>query len=92
MKVHSPALDAYIRTATVLPVGSAQAPRSVGASSDTTASEAAQVTISAAGREKAAESTGIDETKVASLKARVDEGTYRVNAQILAATLLDKLG
>ncbi|MBI5537726.1 MAG: flagellar biosynthesis anti-sigma factor FlgM [Deltaproteobacteria bacterium] len=92
MKVHSPALDAYIRTATVLPVGSAKPPHSVGASSDAAASEAAHVTISAEGREKAAESAGIDEKKVATLKGRIEAGTYSVNPQILAARLLDKLG
>jgi flagellar biosynthesis anti-sigma factor FlgM len=51
------------------------------------------VTISAEAREKALESAGsIDEKKVATLKSRIDDGTYRVDPQVLAARLLDKLG
>jgi flagellar biosynthesis anti-sigma factor FlgM len=91
MKVHSPALDAYVRTS-VQPVGGS-APPPPAASSEAVSSEAAQVTITAAAREKAAESAaGIDEKKVSSLKQQIQEGTYRVNPQILAARLLDKLG
>jgi flagellar biosynthesis anti-sigma factor FlgM len=56
-------------------------------------SEAAHVTISAQGRELAAGAAdAIDEKKVAALKERIQEGTYKVNSQILASRLLDKLG
>jgi len=92
MKVLSHALDAYNRTATVQPVGSAKHPSSVGATSQSAASEAAQVSISPEAREKAAASAGIDETKVAALRTRIEEGRYVVNPQILAARLLEKLG
>ena len=93
MKVHSPALDAYVRTASVHPVGSAQSPSPVGASTDAAKSEAAHVTISSEARELAAGAAdAIDEKKVAALKERIQDGTYRVNPQILAARLLEKLG
>lgn len=92
MKVNSPALDAYVRTSSIQPVGSPQSPPKVAGASDSSTSEAAQVTISAEAREKAAQANGIDEKKVAALKEKVQDGTYHVNPQILAVRLLEKLG
>jgi len=87
MKVHSHALDAYTRTA-LTPINPARATtpsESVGGDA------AAHVTVSAEARALAARSQGdgYDAHKVAALKAKVDEGSYAVNAQQLAVRLLD---
>ncbi len=56
--------------------------------------EAAEVSVSeeARARALASGSAGVNETKVAELKSKIDSGTYAVNTQMLAARLLDTLG
>jgi flagellar biosynthesis anti-sigma factor FlgM len=93
MKVHSQALDAYVRTS-VLPVGGARptAPAATG-SAGPVANESAHVTISAEARDLAAGAASkIDAAKVAELKEQLSQGTYQVNSQILANFLLERLG
>lgn len=91
MKVHSHALEAYSRVALTPGSASRIAPSPSGASTPVS-SEAAQINVSPEARNLAVQSSSVDEKKVAELKAKIDNGTYVVNAQILAARLLDTLG
>ena len=89
MKVQSNAIQAYARTA-LNPV--APAPVQQPAAEPTPPvnnDEAAQVTISAEARALAAQSTSVDEAKVAALKEQVQKGELRINPQILALRILD---
>ena len=88
MKVHSPALEAYSRTA-LTPVGSARPP---APTAEAGSSEAAHVTVSAEARALAAQHNGIDEQKVEALRNKIAEGELRINPQQLAMRLLDALG
>jgi flagellar biosynthesis anti-sigma factor FlgM len=91
MRVHSHALEAYSRVA--LPTVSApKAPASAASTVSTPGTEAAEISVSDEARALAARASSVDETKVAELKARIEDGSYAVNTQMLAARLLDTLG
>lgn len=92
MKVHSHAIDAYARTAlaSTTPARPVEQP---GTQVTGNHSEAAQVTVSDEARALAAKGgAGVDMKKVAALKKQVDDGTYKVNPQMLAMRILDSLG
>lgn len=84
----NPALDAYQRVA-VGPVGQARPADQPVAGADGQASQAAKVTISHQARELAAGAEPqVDAQKVQALKAQVDNGSYAVNPQQIAARML----
>lgn len=87
MRINGHAIDAYSRVA-LTPQGST--PKVATSNQSAGSGEAAEVNVS--DEAKALAATASNEKKVADLKASVDNGTYRVNTQILAARLLDTLG
>ena len=89
MKVQSNAIQAYARTA-INPAAPAQpvAEPQVHSASD----EAAHVTLSAEARELALQQGSMDRQKVEALRAKVENGSLKVNSQILAMRILDSFG
>ncbi len=94
MKIHSQALNAYGKGTITGPAAPRPMERS-GAEphKPPTSTEAAEIKISEKARELAAASTNaVDAAKVERLKAEIEQGNYRVNSQVLAMRLLDRLG
>ena len=89
MKVYSHALEAYSRVA-LPPAGTPRA--APQAQAPAVGGEAAEVSVSDEARALAARASVGNDSKVSDLKGLVDSGLYAVNAQILAAHLLDHLG
>jgi flagellar biosynthesis anti-sigma factor FlgM len=88
----NPALDAYQRFA-VKGVSSAQ--RAEGASGTAPrpqGTEAAKVSISTEARELASGSEQVNAQKVERLKAAIEDGSFRVDATLVAQRMLDGLG
>ena len=91
MKINTRAIDAYQRVAAVAQKPSVAGPSTV-ADTERRPSEAASVSISPEARALAkASEAPFDAQKVASLKQQVDAGTYKVDSNVVAQRLLDKL-
>jgi flagellar biosynthesis anti-sigma factor FlgM len=92
MRGQSHSIDASARTTLA---SAKRAHRKAPAATPVTSNdnEAAQVTISDKARALAEKRrSGVDAQKVAALKQQIDEGRYRVDPQLLARRILDRLG
>lgn len=89
---NNPAIDAYQRMA-VSPVAGVRPAERADAGTQPALSRAAEVSISAQARELAASQTegGFDVQKVEALKAKINDGSFQVNPQLVAERLLDRL-
>lgn len=89
----NPALDAYHRMA-INPVGGARpVDRPEVSTPSPTNSAAAQVSISSRARDLASESArDIDVAKVDALKQRVQDGSFRADATMIAQRMMEQLG
>jgi flagellar biosynthesis anti-sigma factor FlgM len=89
---NNPAIDAYQRMA-VSSVGGVRPAERVEAGTQPATSRAAEVSISAQARELAASQAqgGFDVQKVEALKAKIQDGNYQINPQVVAERLLDRL-
>jgi flagellar biosynthesis anti-sigma factor FlgM len=91
---NNPAIDAYQRMA-VSSVGNVRPPERVESGTPQQApSRAAEVRISAEARELAASQVegGFDVQKVQALKAKIADGSYSINPQLVAERLLERSG
>lgn len=91
MKIGSRIVDAYLRTSVVgatQPAGKVSAPASAGSGP----SEAARVSISDEARALMARASApIDQAKVDTLRAKVADGSYTVDARMVAQRIVDQL-
>ena len=88
----NPVLDAYGRMA-ITPVGAARPAEAVetGGSTSAASTAAAEVSISSHARDMAAGGK-LDADKVAALKAKIAEGSFKIDSQDVARRMLDALG
>jgi flagellar biosynthesis anti-sigma factor FlgM len=89
---NNPAIDAYQRMA-VSSVGGVRPVERVETGTQPATSRAAEVSISAQARELAASQAqgGFDVQKVEALKAKINDGSFQINPQVVAERLLDRL-
>jgi flagellar biosynthesis anti-sigma factor FlgM len=89
---NNPAIDAYQRMA-VSSVGGVRPTERVESGAQPAGSRAAEVSISAQARELAASQAegGFDVQKVEALKAKINDGSFQVNPQLVAERLLERL-
>jgi negative regulator of flagellin synthesis FlgM len=99
MKVHSQAVDAYYKASTQQAVGTRAAAaksQSTEKARETSAGDAATVSISAEGRAKAASDVKaaddkINTQKVEALRQQIAEGSYQVNSGAIASKMVSEL-
>ena len=89
----NPALDAYQRMA-ITPVTGAKPAEKVEGGGGHSTGEAAKVTISAAARDLAlhAASGGADAEKDQALRAKIQDGSFKIDPKAVATKLVDDLG
>ncbi len=88
----NPVLDAYGRMA-ITPVSAARPVEAIESGGNVAgpSTPAAEVSISASARDLAA-SGRFDASKVEALKAKIAEGTFRIDSQDVARRMLEALG
>jgi flagellar biosynthesis anti-sigma factor FlgM len=89
----NPALDAYQRMAVSPVSGARRAAPVASAEVEATPAQAAKVNISSEARTRASSAAEgqIDVQKVESLKAKLAEGSYQIDAKLVASRLLDHI-
>ena len=88
-----PAVDAYLGSRGVSPVGQAKAPEHVsGHSNEKESGEAARVSISAEARARLEAGSHVDARKVEELKSKVADGSFQVDAHAVAKRMLNIVG
>ena len=92
MKIGSRIVDAYMKTSVVGPTSAARESQGTASTAAASPSDAAEVSISEEARAlMAGASAPVDHSKIESLKTRIAEGTFKVDAHAVAARLVDKL-
>ena len=94
MKIGTQALDAYQRTMGTAPTAAVRpaATQAAQAPQNPTSDEAATVQFSDAAKALAQQaSASYDPQKVASLKSQVQDGSYKVDAHLVASRIVDQI-
>jgi negative regulator of flagellin synthesis FlgM len=92
MKIGSRIVDAYLKTSVVGPTSPARESHGAAPTAAPGSSDAAQVTISEEARAlMAGASAPVDHGKVEAIKAKIAEGTFKVDPHKVASRIVDKL-
>jgi flagellar biosynthesis anti-sigma factor FlgM len=92
MKIGSRIVDAYMKTSVVGATSPARESHGASPTAASSTSDAAQVTISEEARAlMAGASAPVDHAKVEALKAKIAEGTFKVDPHTVAKRIVDKL-